>query len=64
MMPETEKRGRGRPPVNSTSINLRVPPDLLEWLDDQRKKLEPQPTRPEMIRLYLEERRGHVIVRE
>lgn len=49
-MPETEKKRIGRPPVNSTSINLRLPPDLLAWLDTERAKLDPEPTRPEFIR--------------
>lgn len=63
LVPEIEKRQRGRPAVNSTSINLRLPPDLLGWLDAERAKLEQQPSRPEMIRLFLEERRGRVVVR-
>ena len=54
LVPENEKRPRGRPPVNSTSINLRLPPDLLEWLDTERAKLTPEPSRPEFIRLLIE----------
>ncbi|GAB1378658.1 hypothetical protein MASR1M49_15040 [Pararhodobacter aggregans] len=57
-MPEKEKRPRGRPPVHSTPINLRLPPDLLAWLDTERAKLDPEPTRPEFIRQVLEERKG------
>lgn len=33
---------------------VRLQPDMLEWLDAQRAKLDPQPTRPEMIRQILE----------
>lgn len=60
-MPEKEKRPRGRPPVNSTSINLRLPPDLLAQIDAERAKLDPEPTRPEFIRQVLEERMSIVI---
>ncbi|WP_423210523.1 ribbon-helix-helix protein, CopG family [Paracoccus yeei] len=41
---------------------VRLQPDLLDWLDRERAKLDPQPSRPEMIRIYLEERRGRVVV--
>ncbi|ULB09566.1 hypothetical protein ORIO_06460 [Cereibacter azotoformans] len=54
LVPEKEKRPRGRPVVNSTSINLRLAPDLLAWLDEERAKLDPAPSRPEMIRSILE----------
>ena len=53
-MPEKEKKRIGRPPINSTSINLRLAPDLLAWVDAERAKLEPEPTRPEFIRQVLE----------
>ncbi|WP_211596234.1 hypothetical protein [Paracoccus aestuariivivens] len=45
-------------------VLVRLHPDLLDWLDAEREKLDPQPSRPEMIRLFLEERRGRVIVRD
>ncbi len=63
-MAEKEGRGRGRPVVNSTPVTVRLAPDLLSWLDAERAKLEPEPSRPEMIRIYLEERRGRVVVRD
>ena len=63
-MSEIEKRKVGRPAVNATAITLRLPPDLLAWLDAQRAKLDPEPSRPEMVRLFLEERRGRLIVRD
>lgn len=53
-MPETAKKRIGRPPVNSTSINLRLPPDMLAWLDEERARLDPVPSRPEMVRVLLE----------
>lgn len=35
---------------------VRLQPDMLNWLDSERVKLKPVPTRPEMIRRILEER--------
>lgn len=57
-MPEKKIETRGRPRVNSTSINLRLAPELLAWLDSERAKQDDQPSRPEMIRRVLEERKG------
>ncbi|WP_416339739.1 ribbon-helix-helix protein, CopG family [Paracoccus sp. (in: a-proteobacteria)] len=57
-MPETKKKRIGRPPVNSTSINLRLPPDLLAWVDAERARLDPEPSRPEFIRQLIEARKG------
>lgn len=33
----------------------RVQPDMLAWLDEQRAALDPEPTRPEMVRRILEQ---------
>lgn len=33
---------------------VRLQPDLLEWLDAERTKLDPTPSRPEFIRQVLE----------
>lgn len=41
-----------------TLVGVRLQPDLLAWLDAERAKLDPQPSRPEMVRVYLEERRS------
>lgn len=50
---------RGRPATGKgTPIQVRLHPDLLDWLDTERAKLDPEPTRPEFIRQVLEERRG------
>ncbi|WP_157971143.1 ribbon-helix-helix domain-containing protein [Pseudogemmobacter bohemicus] len=57
-MSEIEKRKVGRPAVNATPITLRLPPELLAWVDTERAKQTPEPTRPEFIRQVLEERRG------
>ncbi len=45
-----EKRGKGRPTVDSEAINLRLPRELLDALDDLRRQQQDLPTRPEMIR--------------
>lgn len=44
----------GRPPVHSTPVTVRIPPGLLAWLDAERAKHEPEPSRPELIRQILE----------
>lgn len=53
-MAESEKKKMGRPPVNSTPITVRLTPVQLEWLDAERAKIDPEPSRPEMIRLLLQ----------
>lgn len=57
-MPESKKKKMGRPRVDSTPINLRLPPDLLAWVDAERAKLDPPPSRPEFIRQLIEARKG------
>lgn len=52
-MSESKKR-MGRPPVNATPITLRLAPTLLAWVDAERAKIEPEPTRPEFIRRLIE----------
>lgn len=37
---------------------VRLQPDLLTWLDAEREKLDPAPSRPEMVRKILAEKRG------
>lgn len=53
-MADKAPRGRGRPIVNSTPITVRIAPDLLSWLDAERAKLDPEPSRPEFIRQMIE----------
>ncbi len=52
-----KKRGRGRPFANTTSLNVRVPPNLLSaldsWITDQP---DPKPTRPEAVRRLLSQK--------
>ncbi len=51
------KKKMGRPATGQgTPIMVRLQPDMLNWLDSERVKLKPVPTRPEMIRRILEER--------
>ncbi len=48
-----EKRGKGRPRLDTEPITLRLPRAMIDVLDD-RRRLEPDlPTRPEMIRRLL-----------
>ena len=63
---ENDIKNRGGRPATGqgTPVLVRLQPDLLSWLDAERAKLDPQPTRPEMMRIYLEERRSRVIVRD
>lgn len=44
---------RGRPSKDSEAVNLRLPRELLEALDDRRRAEPDLPTRPEMIRRAL-----------
>jgi hypothetical protein len=52
----TEKKGRGRPRVNPTSIHLSVKPDQLAALDNWiARHPDPKPSRPEAIRRMMVE---------
>lgn len=66
-IPSTEKRGRGRPPVNATSIHLTLPPDQLAALDKWiARHPAPKPSRPEAIRQMIAEHltgQGHMRTR-
>lgn len=44
---------RGRPPVDTSAINVRLPNEIIEALDDRRRQEQDLPTRPEMIRRAL-----------
>lgn len=45
----------GRPATGKgTLIGVRLQPDLLAWVDAERAKIEPEPTRPEFIRGLIE----------
>ncbi|WCR11953.1 hypothetical protein JHW45_06240 [Paracoccus stylophorae] len=63
-MAKSVSKRMGRPPVDSEAITVRLRRDLLDWLDAERTKMDPEPSRPEMIRIYLEERRGRMIMKD
>lgn len=45
---------RGRPPVESEAVTVRMTVDALHTLDDWRRKQEDLPGRPEAIRRLVE----------
>lgn len=47
------EKKRGRPHVDSEAINLRLPRELIEAIDNRRRDEPDLPTRPEMIRRAL-----------
>jgi len=46
----TEKGKKGRPRLDTQAVNLRLPRELIEAIDDLRRIEPDMPTRPEMIR--------------
>ncbi|ETX12766.1 hypothetical protein OCH239_17165 [Roseivivax halodurans JCM 10272] len=46
---------RGRPRVDSEAVNLRLPREIIDAIDDRRRVETDVPTRPEMIRRALME---------
>jgi hypothetical protein len=50
----TEKRTRGRPATNPTSIHLTLAPDPLAEVDRWIEKQKEPPSRPEAIRRLVE----------
>lgn len=55
----TRKGKRGPAPTGKgTLIGVRLQPDLLAWVDTERAKLDPAPSRPEFIRSALERLKG------
>jgi Arc/MetJ-type ribon-helix-helix transcriptional regulator len=52
-MSEIEKSKGGRPALHATPITVRVLPEMLAWIDAERLKRDPEPSRPEMIRQAL-----------
>lgn len=49
----TKKRKKGRPAVDSEAVNLRVPRDLVDALDEYRRQQQDLPNRQEAIRRIL-----------
>ena len=50
----TEKRGRGRPATNPTSIHLTLSPEPLSEVDDWIRRQKEPYSRPEAIRRLVE----------
>lgn len=50
---------RGRPATGKgVQVVVRMQPELLEWVDAERAKLDPEPSRPEFIRGLIERMKG------
>jgi len=49
----SEKNKKGRPRLDTEAINLRLPRDMIEAIDNRRREEDDLPTRPEMIRRVL-----------
>ena len=47
---DTNKRKRGRPPVDTEAVNLRLPRDVLDAVERYRLDQPEPPTRPEALR--------------
>ncbi|AUH34640.1 hypothetical protein CUV01_15735 [Paracoccus tegillarcae] len=55
----SRKGKRGPLPTGKgVGVLVRLQPDMLDWLDSERAKLDDQPSRPEMIRRVLSEHRN------
>ena len=52
---ETKKPKKGRPPVDTEAVNLRLPRDILAAVDKFRREQADLPTRPEAIRRLISE---------
>lgn len=49
-----KKPKKGRPPVDSEAVNVRLPRDMLDAVDAFRRTEDDLPTRPEAIRRLVE----------
>jgi len=49
-----EKKNVGRPKIDTEAINLRLPRDMIQAIDELRRVEPDLPTRPEMIRRMLQ----------
>jgi Arc/MetJ-type ribon-helix-helix transcriptional regulator len=49
----SEKSNKGRPKLDTEAINLRLPREMIDAIDDRRRLEADLPTRPEMIRRAL-----------
>ncbi|MGK9336081.1 hypothetical protein [Sinorhizobium meliloti] len=50
---DTKKSKKGRPAVDTEPVNLRLPRDVLDAIEEFRRQQEQIPTRPEAIRMML-----------
>jgi len=48
------KKSRGRPPVDTEAVNVRMTAETLQTIDDWRRKQDDLPGRPEAIRRLVE----------
>lgn len=46
-----EKRGRGRPAVDTDPVTVRLPRDVLDAIDAARRDIATIPTRPDILRM-------------
>lgn len=53
-----QKRRGPAPTGKGTQVVVRLQPDALAWLDAERGKIDPVPSRPEMVRLILSQAKG------
>lgn len=53
LQPRKGKRGP-IPTGQGTPVQVRLQPDLLAWVDGERAKIAPEPSRPEFIRSLIE----------
>lgn len=53
---DTNKPKKGRPPVQTEAINLRLHVDLISLIDDFRRGEKDLPSRPEAIRRLLNDK--------
>lgn len=49
----TKKSRKGRPPVDTEAVNLRLPREMIVAIDALRRGHDDPPTRPELIRTIL-----------
>jgi hypothetical protein len=55
---DSAKKSRGRPPVDTEAVNVRMTTEALQTIDDWRRKQEDLPGRPEAIRRLVEQALG------
>jgi hypothetical protein len=55
---DSSKKQRGRPPVDSSAVNVRMERSMLDALDDWRERQDDKPGRPEAVRRILRKEFG------